>query len=112
MNAEACDVPSGQSGEIVVRGASVSQGYYNDSGATAELFSAGGWMRTGDLGYRENDGYFFIIGRIKELIIKAGENIAPREIDEALLRHRAVAEAAAAGIPDAHWGEDIVGYGA
>jgi len=110
MNAEACDVPSGQSGEIVVRGASVSQGYFNDSEATAELFGAGGWMRTGDLAYRDNDGYFFIIGRIKELIIKAGENIAPREIDEALLRHSAVAEAAVVGIPDAHWGEDIVGY--
>ncbi len=110
VNSEGCDVPSGTSGQIVIRGASVSEGYYKDSGATTELFEAGGWMRTGDLGYQDNDGYFFIVGRIKELIIKAGENIAPREIDEALLRHWAVAEAAAVGIPDAHWGEDIVGY--
>ncbi len=110
VNAEACDLPSGQSGEIVVRGVSVTQGYYRNPQATAELFNAGGWMRTGDLGYRDDDGYFFIIGRIKELIIKAGENIAPREIDEALLRHPAVAEAAVVGVPDAHWGEDIAGY--
>ena len=61
---------------------------------------AGGWLATGDLGYRDADGFYFITGRLKELIIKGGENIAPREIDEALLRHPAVLEAAAVGMPD------------
>jgi long-chain acyl-CoA synthetase len=68
----------------------------------------GGWLRTGDLGYRDADGFYFITGRIKELIIKGGENIAPREIDEALLRHPAVLDAAAVGIPDRHYGQDIM----
>ena len=63
-------------------------------------FTPDGWLRTGDLGYRDADGFFFVTGRIKELIIKGGENIAPREIDEALLAHPAVLEAAAVGIPD------------
>ena len=64
-------------------------------------------MRTGDLGERDADGYYFITGRLKELIIKGGENIAPREIDEALLKHPAVLEAAAVGVPDANYGQDI-----
>ncbi len=66
------------------------------------------WLRSGDLGYRDADGFFFVTGRIKELIIKGGENIAPREIDEALLRHPAVLDAAAVGIPDRHYGQDIM----
>ena len=67
-----------------------------------------GWMHTGDLGYMDADGFAFVTGRIKELIIKGGENIAPREIDEALLKHPAVLEAAAVGIPDANYGQDIM----
>ena len=65
-------------------------------------------MRTGDLGHRDSDGFFFVTCRIKELIIKGGENIAPREIDEALLRHPAVLDAAAVGFPDRHYGQDIL----
>ncbi|MEK6591926.1 MAG: long-chain fatty acid--CoA ligase, partial [Pseudomonadota bacterium] len=67
-----------------------------------------GWMHTGDIGYLDQDGFVFVTGRIKELIIKGGENIAPREIDEALLRHPAVLEAAAVGIPDANYGQEIM----
>ena len=67
-----------------------------------------GWLRTGDLGYRDSDGFYFITGRLKELIIKGGENIAPREIDEALLRHPAVLEGAAVGVPDPHYGQEIL----
>ncbi|MGE0874288.1 MAG: long-chain fatty acid--CoA ligase, partial [Burkholderiales bacterium] len=67
-----------------------------------------GWLCTGDLGHCDADGYYFITGRSKELIIKGGENIAPREIDEALLRHPAVLEAAAVGVPDAAYGQDIL----
>ena len=75
---------------------------------TAAAFTPDGWLRTGDLGQRDAEGFFFITGRIKELIIKGGENIAPREIDEALLRHPSVLDAAAVGIPDKHYGQEIM----
>ncbi len=104
------ELPSGEKGEIVIRGPSVMKGYYKNSQATAEVLTPDGWLRTGDLGYRDEDGYFFIIGRVKELIIKSGENIAPREIDEALARHPAVMAATAVGVPDPYLGEDIVAY--
>ncbi len=73
-----------------------------------EAFTPDGWLRTGDLGHRDADGFFFVTGRIKELIIKGGENIAPREIDEALLKHPAVLDAAAVGVPDLHYGQEIL----
>ena len=84
------------------------RGYYKNEAATQASFTPDGWLRTGDLGHRDADGFFFVTGRIKELIIKGGENIAPREIDEALLRHPAVLDAAAVGIADAHYGQDIM----
>ena len=98
----------GSVGEIVIRGPQVTPGYYKNPDATAAAFFPDHWLRTGDLGYRDADGFYFITGRIKELIIKGGENIAPREIDEALLRHPAVLDAAAVGIPDRHYGQDIM----
>jgi long-chain acyl-CoA synthetase len=98
----------GEQGEIQLRGESVMAGYYRDPERTAQVLSADGWLSTGDLGHRDGDGFYFITGRLKELIIKGGENIAPREIDEALLRHPAVLEAAAVGIPDANYGQDIL----
>jgi acyl-CoA synthetase (AMP-forming)/AMP-acid ligase II len=101
-------VPDGTTGEIVIRGPHVMRGYYKNDKATAEAFTPDGWLRTGDLGHRDADGFFFVTGRIKELIIKGGENIAPREIDEALLQHPAVLEAAAVGIPDKHYGQEIL----
>jgi len=101
-------LPDGQTGEIAIRGPNVMRGYYKDAEATAAAFTPDGWLRSGDLGYRDSDGFFFVTGRIKELIIKGGENIAPREVDEALLRHPAVLEAAAVGIPDKHYGQDIL----
>ena len=82
--AAAC--PTATTGEIAIRGANVMRGYYKDPEATAAAFTPDGWLRTGDLGHRDADGFFFVTGRIKELIIKGGENIAPREIDEALLQ--------------------------
>ena len=84
------------------------RGYYKNEDATRASFTADGWLRTGDLGHRDGDGFFFVTGRIKELIIKGGENIAPREIDEVLLAHPAVLEAAAVGIPDRHYGQEIL----
>ncbi len=108
VNAELQPVPDGTTGEITIRGPHVMQGYYKNPQATAEAFTPDGWLRTGDLGHRDADGFYFVTGRIKELIIKGGENIAPREIDEALLKHPAVLDAAAAGIPDKHYGQEIL----
>lgn len=100
----------GVAGEICLRGPNVMTAYYKEPQQTAAAFDRQGWLRTGDLGYRDADGYYFVTGRLKELIIKGGENIAPREIDEALLRHPAVLEAAAVGVPDPDYGQDIVAY--
>lgn len=103
-------VADGTTGEIAIRGPNVMQGYYKNAAATQAAFTPDGWLRSGDLGHRDADGFFFITGRIKELIIKGGENIAPREIDEALMRHPLVLEAAAVGVADRHYGQDIEAY--
>jgi len=100
---------TGERGEIELRGDSVMIGYFKSPQATASTIRPGGWLATGDVGYRDADGFYFITGRLKELIIKGGENIAPREIDEALLRHPAVLEAAAVGVPDDDYGQEILG---
>jgi acyl-CoA synthetase (AMP-forming)/AMP-acid ligase II len=101
-------VADGTTGELAIRGPNVMRGYYKNEEATRATFTPDGWLRTGDLGHRDADGFFFVTGRIKELIIKGGENIAPREIDEALLAHPAVLDAAAVGIPDPHYGQEIM----
>ncbi|MGE8320957.1 MAG: AMP-binding protein [Comamonas sp.] len=103
-------VPAGERGEIVLQGPNVMQGYYKDAGRTREAFTPDGWLRTGDIGYQDADGFFYVTGRSKELIIKGGENIAPREIDEAVLKHPGVLEAAAVGIPHPEYGQDIAVY--
>ena len=102
------DLPAGVAGELMIRGDNVMKGYYKDPDNTAKTLEPDGWMHTGDIGYLDEDGFVFVTGRIKELIIKGGENIAPREIDEALLKHPAVLEAAAVGIPDANYGQEIM----
>jgi acyl-CoA synthetase (AMP-forming)/AMP-acid ligase II len=102
------ELPDGTPGEIAIRGPQVTPGYYKNPAATAAAFHPDGWFRTGDVGMRDADGFFFITGRLKELIIKGGENIAPREIDEVLLRHPAVLDAAAVGVADKHYGQEIV----
>ncbi|MCX7155660.1 MAG: AMP-binding protein [Rhodocyclales bacterium] len=101
-------MPPGSVGEIMVRGPNVMSCYYKDPAETARTLEADGWLHTGDLGYMDADGFVFVTGRIKELIIKGGENIAPREIDEALLKHPALLEAAAVGIPDKNYGQEIM----
>ncbi len=108
IDADQVPVADGATGEIAIRGPNVMRGYYKNDAATRDAFTHDGWLRTGDLGMRDGDGFFFVTGRIKELIIKGGENIAPREIDEALLRHPAVLDAAAVGIPDRHYGQEIM----
>lgn len=101
-------LPPHQIGELLIRGSNVMREYYKNPEATRETLDADGWLRTGDLAYRDENGFFFITGRIKELIIKGGENIAPREIDDILYQHPAVREAAAFGITDATYGQNVM----
>jgi long-chain acyl-CoA synthetase len=96
----------GEAGEICVAGPNVTSGYWRDPDAT-RLALRGRWLRTGDVGYLDQDGYLFITDRKKDLIIKGGENISPREIEEVLYLHPAVAEAAVVGVPDALFGEQV-----
>jgi len=97
-------VPAGAQGEIVVRGPNVIDGYESNPEANATSFRDG-WFRTGDQGVLDPEGYLTIVGRLKEMILRGGENIAPAEIDEVLLQHPAVAEAVAFGEPDMMLGE-------
>jgi len=96
----------GQTGEVVVRGASITAGYDGDPLITKAAF-AGDWFKTGDVGFFDSDGYLFLVGRTREIINRGGEKIAPREIDEVLLDHPAVAEAVAFAVPHASLGEDV-----
>jgi acyl-CoA synthetase (AMP-forming)/AMP-acid ligase II len=97
---------TGQRGEVVIQGPNVVDGYENNPEANAKSFT-NGWFRTGDQGFLDSDGYLTLTGRIKELIIRGGEKIAPREIDELLLKHPCVAEAVAFGVPHKTWGEEV-----
>jgi long-chain acyl-CoA synthetase len=108
VDAKGLPVGDGVRGEIELRGPNVMLGYFKSPEATASALRCDGWLATGDLGYRDADGFYFITGRLKELIIKGGENIAPREVDEALLAHPAVLEAAAVGVPDPRYGQEIL----
>jgi len=103
------EAPQGQEGEIVVRGPMVMKGYWNQPEATAEVIR-NGWLHTGDIGYVDSDGFYFITDRKKDIIIKGGENISPRTIEEVLYAHPAVAEASAVGMHDAVYGEEIKAF--
>jgi long-chain acyl-CoA synthetase len=93
-------------GEVVLRGMNIMIGYHDNPEATAKAF-AGGWFHTGDVGYVDEDGFLFIVDRIKDLIIRGGYNVYPREVEEVLYAHPAVAEAAVIGVPDPKWGEGV-----
>jgi long-chain acyl-CoA synthetase len=103
------DVPDGELGEIVLRGENILKGYYKNDRATAEAFR-NGWFHTGDIGYRDADGFFFIVDRKSDMIIRGGENIYPREIDEVLYQHPDVAAAATIGVPDPLYGEEVAAF--
>ncbi|MFT5531310.1 MAG: fatty-acyl-CoA synthase [Candidatus Poriferisodalaceae bacterium] len=103
-------VPVGTQGEICCRGWGVTIGYHNMPEATAEAIDTNGWLHTGDLGEMDADGYTRITGRIKDMIIRGGENLFPREIEDALSTHPCVAEAAVIGVPDEKWGEQPVAF--
>jgi long-chain acyl-CoA synthetase len=96
-------------GEVVIRGHNVMKGYYKNPAATAEAMR-GGWFRTGDLAYRDTDGFFFIVDRKKDMVIRGGFNVYPREVEEVLYQHPAVVEAAVVGRPDERLGEEVVAY--
>ena len=110
LDREGVELSTGEPGEMLIRGEALTSTYYKERDATAAAFDAEGWLHTGDLAYRDPDGYFFVVGRSKELIIKGGVNIAPRQIDDVLESHPAVLEAAAVGVPDRHLGEDVVAF--
>jgi fatty-acyl-CoA synthase len=100
----------GENGEFCTRGYSVMQGYWNDPERTAEAIDADGWMHTGDLAVMADDGYVNIVGRIKDMVIRGGENIYPREIEEFLYTHPAVADVQVIGVPDPKYGEELMAW--
>jgi fatty-acyl-CoA synthase len=104
------DLGDGQAGEMCGRGHGVMIGYYNMPEKTAEAIDADGWVHTGDLGIREPNGYYRITGRLRDMIIRGGENIYPREIEERLYQHPAVAEVQVVGVPDVRWGEEVLAW--
>ena len=103
------EVADGELGEIVLRGENILKGYYKNPEATAQAFR-NGWFHTGDIGYRDADGFFYIVDRKSDMIIRGGENIYPREIDEVLYKHPAVAAAATIGVPDPLYGEEVAAF--
>jgi long-chain acyl-CoA synthetase len=104
-----CPLPPRKEGEILIRGPMLMKGYWNKPAETAEVLR-GGWLHTGDVGYVDEDGYFWITDREKDLIIKAGENISPRTIEEVLFKHPKVSEAAVIGMKDEVYGEEIKAF--
>jgi fatty-acyl-CoA synthase len=103
-------VPRGQPGELCTRGYSVMIGYWDDPEKTAEAVDAEGWMHTGDLATIDDKGYCNIVGRIKDLVIRGGENIYPREVEEFLFRHPKVGDVTVVGVPCPKYGEQLVAW--
>ncbi|MBV7541086.1 AMP-binding protein [Acidovorax sp. sic0104] len=103
-------VPIGQRGEFCTRGYSVMHGYWGDDAKTREAIDAEGWMHTGDLATMDDEGYVNIVGRIKDMVIRGGENIYPREIEEFLYRHPQVQDVQVVGVPDAKYGEELCAW--
>ncbi|MDZ4165217.1 MAG: long-chain fatty acid--CoA ligase [Smithellaceae bacterium] len=109
VNDDGKEVPPGQEGEIIIRGPIIMKGYWNKPEETREILK-NGWLHTGDVGYKDQEGYYFITERKKDLIIKAGENIAPREIEEVIFTHPMVQEVSVIGIKNSVYGEEIKAY--
>lgn len=107
VNDDDQEVPQGEVGEICIRGDNVMQGYFNKPEDTAQTLR-GGWLHTGDMAYKDEDGYLFIVDRKKEMIIRGGENIYPKELEGIICRHPQVAEIAVVGVPDKIYGEEVM----
>jgi fatty-acyl-CoA synthase len=103
-------VPRGQSGELCTRGYSVMLGYWNNPEATALAIDAARWMHTGDLATMDEDGYINIVGRIKDMIIRGGENVYPREVEEFLYTHAKIRDVQVIGVPDVKYGEAVMAF--
>jgi fatty-acyl-CoA synthase len=103
-------VPCGTPGELCTRGYSVMLGYWDQPDKTGEVIDAGGWMHTGDLATMDEQGYVNIVGRIKDMVIRGGENIYPREIEEFLYFHPDIAEVQVIGVPDRRYGEELMAW--
>ena len=110
LDADGNSVPRGTQGELCTRGPSVMLGYWDDEARTAEAIDADGWMHTGDIGTIDDEGYGNITGRIKDIVIRGGENIYPREIEEFLYRHPKVSDVTVVGLPDAKYGEELCAW--
>ncbi len=110
VDAEGRVVPRGTPGEIWTRGYVVMLGYWNDKERTAEAIDPAGWMKTGDLGTIDDEGYCNIVGRIKDMVIRGGENIYPREIEEFLYRHPKIQDVQVIGVPDPRFGEELCAW--
>jgi fatty-acyl-CoA synthase len=108
-NEDGASMPAGERGEVVLRGPKVFTGYWRDPDATSKAF-AGGWFHTGDIGVRDDDGYLYIVDRLKDMIVSGGENIASSEVERVLYEHDSVVEVAVVGRPDDRWGEVPVAY--
>ena len=100
-------MPTGKVGEIVIQGPCVMKGYWKNPVATREAFFAGGWLRTGDAGYFDKEGFLYIYDRVKDMIVTGAENVYPAEVENALFGHPAIADAAVIGVPDPRWGEAV-----
>jgi fatty-acyl-CoA synthase len=103
-------VPVGERGELCTRGYSVMKGYWNDEERTKEAIDAEGWMHTGDLATIDAEGYCNIVGRVKDMVIRGGENVYPREVEEFLYRHPKVREVQVFGVPDDRYGEELCAW--
>ena len=104
------DVIVGDAGELWVRGPNVFAGYLDDAEATARVLTPDGWLRTGDIGYCDDDGFVYLVDRAKDLIIVSGFNVFPAEVEEVLLGHPGVAEAGVVGVPHPHTGEAVKAF--
>ena len=102
--------PRGEPGEFLARGYLVMRGYWNDPERTAEAIDEARWMHTGDLATMDEDGYVRVVGRIKDMIIRGGENVYPREIEEFLYTHPDVADVQVVGVPDERYGEELMAW--
>ena len=103
-------MPRGERGELCTRGYSVMLAYWDDAERTAEVIDAARWMHTGDLATMDDEGYVNIVGRIKDMVIRGGENLYPREIEEFLMGHPDVADVQVVGVPDPRYGEELMAW--